>query len=254
MSITPSSTSLGTAWTEQTLGGQFTAGTLAAIANLVAEVEARLQRGTLGAATVPTETQVQNWLVSAKQELAESKGYTFARRYAYCTVVAGTYRYGMPPDYNGGPISVKNTTSSSVSRPIDIWPEHAFNLRYPRPADESNDEPMIGCIKNMELWLIPPPDYAYTLEMEYQRSGADGTATEFDWLPEIERWRCCDFATYRAFAMLQQWQAAQLYRQEWQVAVAKSKKADAKRKWVGDAQALSVFQVGMVRKTPEGGH
>lgn len=257
MAITDSSTSLGTSWIEQSLGAVFTAGTLAAIANLVSEVEARLQRGTLGASTVPTSTQVQNWLVVAKQELAESKGYQWTRRYAYVTTVAGTYRYGMPPDYNGGPLRIRNTTSSDKSRDFVIWPPHLFDAKYPRPSDASNDEPVVATIKNMEIWFAPPPDAAYTLEMEYQRSGADNTATDFSWLPEIERWRCCDFATYRGFAMLQQWEPAQLYRQEWSFAIQKSKKADNKKKWTGRQQAISIFQEHAMRgytEEPEGGH
>lgn len=257
MSITDATTSLGTTWTEQSLGVAFTSGTLSTISSLVSEVEARLQRGTLSTDTVPTTTQVQNWLIIAKQELSESKNYQWSRRYAYCSTTAGTYRYGMPPDYNGGAVRLKNTTNSDKSRDIIIWPSATFDLRYPRPNDASNDEPLAACIKNMELWLAPPPDATYTIEMEYQRAGDDNTATDFSWLPQIERWRCCDFATARGFAMLHQFDAANLYKSEWGYALAKSRKADNKKKWTGRHQAISIFQEAAMRgytDEPEGGH
>ena len=73
-------------------------------------------------------------------------------------------------------------------------------------------------------------------------SGSSNTATDFSFLPEIERWRCCDFATYRAFAMLQDWNAAALYKQEWMYALSKSRKSDGRRRWSGRFQAISVFQ------------
>ena len=165
MSITDATGSVGTSWTEKPTVA-FLAGTLSTISDLVSEVEARIQRGTLGSSTVPTTSQVQNWLVIAKQELMESKGFTFSRRYAYAVTEAGTYVYAMPPDYNGGPCNLRNTTSEDYSRELVFWPPEHFDMQYPRPEDDDNDEPEIYTVKNMELWLWPPPDMANTLELQ----------------------------------------------------------------------------------------
>ena len=81
MSITDATTSLGTTWTEQSVVA-FNAGTLATISSCVTEVESKLRRGTLSSTSSPTLSQVQTWLKRAKQELAETKGYTWRRRYA----------------------------------------------------------------------------------------------------------------------------------------------------------------------------
>ena len=97
MTITDSSTSLDTAYTEQSIVA-FTTGVLSDVDACVSEVEARLQRGTLGTSTVPTTTQVKNWLTRAKLELAEVRGFTWRRKYATATTVAGTYRYAMPQE------------------------------------------------------------------------------------------------------------------------------------------------------------
>lgn len=227
MTITDVSTALDTAYTEQSIVA-FTAGVLSNIAACVSEVEAKIQRGTLGAATTPTSTQVQNWLKRAKMEIAETRGYTWKRKYAYCSTVAGTYRYSLPPDYNGGYTSLRDTTND---RPIQLWDRHWYDTKFPDPSAEDNDEPQFACIKNMELWLIPPPNGAYTLEIEYDRSGAETTADDFNWLPEMERYRCCDFAISEAFEALHQWDAAKWHRDKWGQGLRKAQIADGKRRW-----------------------
>lgn len=239
MTIADTSSSLSTTWTEQSIVS-FLAGTLAAIANCVTEVESKLRRGTLSAGTVPTSTEVQNWLIRGKQELCETKGYTWTRRYAYADTVAGTYRYALPPDYNGGPLSIRDMTSD---RSVTIWQENVFDLKYPDPSAENNDEPTLATIKNMELWFAKPVDGVYRLELTYSRSGADNTTTDFSYLPEVERWRCCDFALSHAFMSLHQFDIGNHYKQEWLFGLKKAAKADARRKWAKlPTQAISLFQ------------
>lgn len=239
MSITDAVTSVSTTWTEKPVV-DFLAGTLAAVANLVAEVESRIQRGTLGASTTPTSTQVQNWLVAAKQELMESGRFTWNRRYAYATTAAGTYTYAMPPDYSGGVVTVINTTDGD---PVTYMPPAHFDMEYPDISSLGNGDPEAFTVKGMELWIYPPTEASITLELQYQRSGSSNTATDFSFLPESERWRCCDFATAKAFAVLQQFQAAQYYEALWVASLQKAKRADSKRKWAGATSAISIFQV-----------
>lgn len=251
MSITVSSTALDTAWSEQSVVA-FTAGTLSDINDMVVEVESKLRRGTLGPTTTPTSQEVQRWLIRAKQELAETKNYTWRRRYAYADTTAGTYRYALPPDYAGGPISIRDLSNN---RELDLWPDHLFAAKFPDPSEEPFNEPMAACVKDRELWLVPPPDGVYRIEMEYSRSGDDVTSTDFSWLPEIERFRCCDFAVAQAFKSLHMWEVAALYSQDWNQGVAKARVADGKRKWARIGyQAASWLQLSAARRhqsTPE---
>ncbi len=95
----------------------------------------------------------------------------------------------------------------------------------------------------MELWLGPAPDSADSIELEYDRSGAETTSDDFSWLPEIERFRCCDFAASETFLSLHMWEQAQLYTQRWNQAIGKAVRVDGKRKWKGKRfQAINVFQ------------
>lgn len=237
MSITDSTTTLDTAWTEQTIV-EFTAGVLSNLAACVSEVESKLQRGTLGAATKPTLTQVQNWLKRAKMELAEIKDYTFDRKYASATLSAGDYRVSLPPDYNGELI-VKDTTND---HPLPVVGENVFNNKYPDLSAEAQNNPQHCCVKNMELWIAPPPDSSTVIEIEYQRSGAETTADDFAWLPELERFRCCDYATYEAFEALHDYAKADRFLGKFGQGLQKSARADGRRKWAGQISCLSVFQ------------
>jgi hypothetical protein len=227
MTITVDSTGLNTAYTEQTVVA-FTAGTLASVTDCITEVQSKLKRGTLSATTTPTTTEVQRWLVRAKQELAEVKGFTWRRRYAYCSTVAGQYRYALPPDFNGGMVRIKDTTND---RFIELYDPHQFDSTFPDVSAETSDETLYGCIKGMELWISPPPVSVYTFEIEYDRSGDDNTPTDFSWLPEIERFRCCDFAIAEAFESLHMWDASDRFRTKWGSGVGKAIRADGKRKW-----------------------
>ena len=227
MPITDASTSVSTTWTEQPTVS-FTAGTLATITECITEVGAKLKRGTLDASSKPTNTQVQNWLIRAKQELAEIKRFTFNRRYATASTVASTYRYSLPPDYNGGIVELKDTTNDY---PIPIWDSYAFGLKYGDPSAENNGKPVVACIRDRELWTNCGANGVYTLELHYERSGDDNTATDMSWIPELDRWRCVDFAVSESFLCLHQWEAAAIYTNRWNNDIAKAVKANAKRKW-----------------------
>ncbi len=236
MTITDATGSLTLTWTEQSPVA-FTAGTLTTITNCVTEVEARLKRGTLGSTTEPTSTEVQRWLIMAKQMLAEKKGFSFRRRYATASTTSGTYRYALPPDYTGGLTVLRDTSND---RRITIWLSDQFDTKYPDPSAESNNEPKVATVKDRELWLMPPPDGTYTLELEYDRSGDDNTTTDFSWMPELERYRCCDYATWRALMSLHMWEQAMLYKQIWMEDIAEAIRADGKRKFKSmNFQAIS---------------
>jgi len=238
MSISDSSTTLDTAWTEQSIVA-FTSGVLTNEAACVTEVESKLKRGTLGATTTPTDTQVKNWLVRAKEELAEVKDYSFNRKFAQATLSAGDYRVSLPPDYNGGVMLVRDTTND---RPISVFGQGLFDKAYPDASAETQSEPLEATIKNMELWLSPPVNGSTVIEIEYLRSGAPTTATSFDWLPELERFRCCDFAVAMSFEALHQFDLADRYLTRWAQGVGKSIKADGRRKWRRRVSAISIFQ------------
>jgi hypothetical protein len=239
MSITDSSTNLDLAWTEQTIVA-FTTGVLSDIDACVDEVESKLKRGTLGATSTPTETQVKNWLKRYKMELAEIKRFTFNRKYATASTTAGTYRYALPADFNGGATRLRDTTND---RYIKIWDTHWGDMKYPDPSAESNNKPAVAYVKNMELWLIPPPDGTYTLELEYDRSGAESDTDNFDWIPELDRFRICDGATADAFESIHDYNSASIYRRKWEYGLGKAVRADGKRKWSSCGyQAISIFQ------------
>lgn len=239
MSITDSTTTLDTAWTEQSIP-VFTSGVLSTMATCISEVEAKLKRGTLSATTSPTLAQAQNWLRRAKLEIAEEKGYTFVRKYAYCDLTADTYRYSLPPDYNGGRISLHDITNN---RDVTVWQEAWFDKMFPDPSEETSDEVMVACIKNMELWVSPPPNGSDRLELEYSRSGAETTADDFSWLPELERFLCCDRAVSEAFESLHQWDVSDRFRNKWELGLKKSRRADGRRKWRGKFnRCLSIFE------------
>jgi len=241
MSITDSSTSLDLVYTEQSVVA-FTEGVLTDLAACVAEVESKLRRGTLSTSTAPTLAQVQGWLKRAKMELSEIKSFSFNRKYAYMTTTAGTYRYALPPDYNGGLTRIRDTTNDEW---ITVWQSNWFDRKFPDVAGEDNDDDFIACVKNMELWLGPAPNGSYQLELEYDRSGGETTADDFEWLPELERFRCCDFAIAEAFESLHDFQKANMFRAKWGQGLQKARHADGKRKWADmNYQAVSCFQAG----------
>lgn len=240
MALTVAGTTVDTAWTEQSTV-DFTAGTLATASECLDAVEGKLSRGTLSDSSQPTQTQVYNWLIRAKAELASVKDFTFRRRYASMSTVADQYRYSLPPDYNGGNVTLRNTTADYEAFIRFIDNSH-YDKLYPRPADEESDEPVIATIKNRELW-INPPSGVFTLELEYGRSGDDITPTDFSWLPQIERWRCVDFACAESFECLHQFDLADRYMRKWAEGLGRSFKADSRRRWASrHYQALGWWQ------------
>lgn len=241
MSLDIASTVLSTAWSEFSVVN-FTAGTLPSVSACADEVEGKIRRGTLSATSTPTLTQVYTWLIRAKEELAEVRKFTWRKRYVTAVSVAGTYRYGLPPDYGGGEIKLRDVTNDNVIRFID---NNQFDVLFPDVSEETSGESVVATIKNRELWVAPPPDGADIFELEYSRTGDDITTTDFSWLPELERFRCCDFATAEAFASLHDLEKAQFYLARWDSGVKKAIMADGKRKWsqIG-YRARSVFQAG----------
>ena len=215
------------------------------VTQMLTEVEGKLKRGTLSATSSPTSTQVQTWLIRAKEELMQTKSYTFARRYASATISADAYRAALPPDYNGGQMSVRDQTNN---RNITIWPPDRFFLKFPDVDEESSNEPLCCCIRNRELFFAPPTHQDITVEINYDRSGDDNTATDFSFLPEIERFYCCDFALGEACEMLQDWQRMKMYREKWLFNLGFSRKADARRRWKDYGyRCISMFEESATR-------
>ena len=239
MTITDNTTDLNTIWTELEVAG-YTAGSLPDLDSAVAEVESKLHRGTLSTTTSPTLADVQRWIVRAKQELMQTKSYTFARRYAYAQINVGDYRLALPPDYNGGEIRVKNQTSD---RSLKSWPSGRFDLKYPDVDAEDNNEPMVFCIKNKELWICPPSNASAKLEIDYERSGDDNNPEDLSFLPEIERFRCCDYAIYEACEALENWEKSKWYFSKWQGGLGRTVSANARRRWAElNFRAISMFE------------
>ena len=220
---------LSTSWTQQDTVS-FNAGTLSTLAECRQQVENNLHRGTLSSSTSPTDTQVNDWLARGKQELAERYGFTWRRVYVYADTTAGTWRYALPVDFAGGGAEtrLRDLTNDVVLEYIDPI---TFDNLYPDPAGESSSEPNYYTIKDRELWLSAPADGTYRLELEYIRTGEDASPDDVSYLPEIMRFRICDFATYMAFRYLMQWDAANMYKADWLGGVEQSKGSDAKKKW-----------------------
>jgi len=229
MAITDAGTNLTQTWTEQPTV-TFTAGTLADMTACQTEVQTNIQRGTLSGSTTPTSTQVETWLIRAKQELCERFGFTFKRRYATASISVDAWRIALPPDYDGGEVRMRDTTNDDWMHYIDPL---LFDAKYPNPSSESKRTPgdAYFTIKNMEVWLSHPCDGTTTLEIEYERSADDNTANDVSYLPQLMRFKIVDYATYRAFLVLQQFTAAQMYRGEWEAGMVHTKKADGRKRW-----------------------
>lgn len=237
--ITDSSTTIGTSWAENTIPA-FTAGSLTTLAACVGEVESKLQRGPLSATSAPTLAKVEDWLERKKMEIAEAFGFSYARKYVYVTLEAAVYRYSLPPDYAGGRTSLVDTTHNHA---IEIIDKAKYDIILPDPSDESGGEVEFACIKNMELWLGPPPSGTDTLQFEYQRSGAETTADDYSWLPELMRYRCCDGALAESFESLHMWAESDRFMSKFEIGLRKAKKADNRKRWQGKRlSAYNVFQ------------
>jgi hypothetical protein len=177
-------------------------------------------------------------------EVAEAFGFTYIRKYAYTTLVVGQYRYSLPPDF-GGVISLVDTTNN---RDIVVDAESRYDLVLPDPSDATSGRVRFACVKNLELWLGPPPDSTDTFQLEYERSGAETTADDYTWLPELMRYRCCDGAIAEAFEAIHMWQESDRYVAKFEMGLAKARRADSKRKWTGKTiSGINVFQAHKAR-------
>ncbi len=234
-------TALATTWTEQTVV-EFNAGTLADIAACITHVGGKLQRGTLGASSTPTSTQISNELVRAKEELCEVFGFTWQRKYSYADTVAAQYRYALPKDYAGEP-RLRDTTSN---RFLEFYDNFRYDLKYPDMSEETANEPPGFTVKDRELWLINPPAGVYRLELEYNRSGDDSTATDITYLPELMRFKICVFASYQGFLILHEYEKAQIFREEWMEGLLKSKRQSGKQKWASSGYQALTWQQAYV--------
>jgi hypothetical protein len=221
---------LSTTWTARDYGVAFNQGTLANQAAILGQVEDNLHRGTLSASTSPTNTQVNNWIVRAKQELLERFGFTWRRAYAYASLAAGTAQYGLPTDFigGGGETRLRNTTDDAIITYVD---NVTFDYEFPDPLGTNNASPEYYTIKDRELWLSSPSDGTYTVELEYNRSGDDSTASDISYIPEVFRFKLADRVTFLAFRFLQMWEAAAMYKVDWEEGVERGKKQDARGKW-----------------------
>jgi hypothetical protein len=217
----------------------FTAGTLNTVTDCIIEVQGKLKRGTLSASSTPTSTQVQEWLIRAKEELAEVKLFTWRRQYVTLTCTAGTYIYALPADYGGQCGALRDVTHD---RKIPIISTHQFDVLVPDPSAGTGGGSIIATVRDRELWLWPAPG-ADVFELEIYRTGDDDIPYDMTWLPEIDRYRCCDFALAESFEALQDFEKAAYYRQKWAHGLGKSKMADGKKKWsTMGYRARSVFQ------------
>ena len=244
MSITDSTTTLDTAWTE-TYETFFTTGVLSDISACVSEVESKLKRGTLSATSTPTLTQVKNWLKRAKLKLASVRDFSFSKKYASAQTTAGYYIYSLPADYKGGDINLRDLTNNYN---IERWTTAWYDKKYPDPGEEQNGQPLVYCVKNLQVWLAPPPDTTIALGLDYSISGAETTTDDMGWLPEHERFLCCDFAIGMAFESLHMFDVADRYLGRWYDELNFSVKADGQRKWkIGSLKAIDVFQEAAAR-------
>jgi hypothetical protein len=150
----------------------------------------------------------------------------------------------MPADFTGGRVTLRDTTND---RELSYLDPAKFDLKYPDPSAESSDKSNVYTIKNRELWLVPPSGGVYVLEVEYSRSGDDSTTTDISYIPEVLRFKMCDFAIYQSFLILHQWQAASLYKAEWMEGMMVSKREDNKKKWSEFTQCLTWQQAYSAR-------
>jgi hypothetical protein len=239
MTLVVASSLLDTTWSEFSTV-DYAASTLGTLSAMIDEVGLKLNRGPISASSYPSDTQVAQWLVRGKQEFAKTKSFTWRRRYVTTTTTSGVYRYSMPPDYDGGTPIIKDNTNNNN---IKVISNSRYDDIYPNPSETSGSQPSIATIKNMELWLGPPPGGDYVLEMEYIRSGDDQTPYDFTWIPEPDRWAIVDFAASEGFESLHDFEKATWHRQKYTGSTASARRADSKRKWSSsEKRARNIFQ------------
>lgn len=225
MSIVAASGVLSIEWSEFSVVA-YPASQLGDMSAMIDEVAVMVMPGkTISSTTRPSDANVARWILRAKQELAEIRQFEWRRRHVTATLTSG-YRFSLPPDYGGGYVKIRNTTTGKA---LTLVSNNLFDRRFPDPSQIGSTGVKLGTIKNMELWVYPPAG-GDVLEMEYDRTGDDITS-DVSWLPEIERFRCCDFATHKAFYSLHQYEEGDRYFNLWQTGLRKASNADGKRKW-----------------------
>ena len=239
MTLVVASGLLNTTWSEFSTV-EYAASTIGTLSNMIDEVGLKLNRGPISASSYPSDSQIAQWLVRGKQEFAKTKSFTWRRRYVTTTTTSGVYRYSMPPDYDGGTAILRDITNDNA---IKLISNSRYDDLFPDPSEESNNEPSVGTIKNMELWLGPPPGGSYEIQMEYMRSGDDATPSDFSWIPEQDRWAIIDFAVAESFENLHDFEKATWHRQKFSGGLASARRADSKRKWSSsEKRARNIFQ------------
>jgi len=211
-------------------GAAFNAGTLPDMQDCVTHVQSNINRGTLGSSTKPTITEVERWLTDAKQRLVESHGFTWERVYAYMDTTTNEYRYALPADFGQGGFVIREVTTSH-GKTLTVLDPVSFDRLFPDVPNEASDAPTYATIKDRELWLSAPAGGTYRLEMEYLRTGDDTTPNDISYIPELMRFKMCDYATYRSFLVLQMWEIASIYKTEWESSLSASKKRDGRKRW-----------------------
>lgn len=209
-------------------GVAFTAGTLSTLSTCADHVEGSLNRGTLSTTSNPTLAEVQRWLIQAKQELMETHGFTWRRVFSYADTSSGEYRYALPLDFGEGGYVIRDISNDVRLTQLDPV---SFDSIFVDVAGDSSAYPTYYTIKDRELWLSQPASGTYRLELEYLRTGDDTTTTDVSYIPELMRFRMCDFAIYKSFIKLELWTAATAYKDDWLRGVQQSKKRDARKRW-----------------------
>lgn len=239
MTLVVASSLLDTTWTEFSTV-PYGASTLGTLSTMIDEVGLKLNRGAISASSSPSDSQIAQWLVRGKQEFAKTKLYTWRRRYLTATTTAGVYRYSLPVDYDGGPVRIRDLDNDNM---LSLISNSQFDQVSPDPSEETGYIPSVATIKNMELWISPPPGGAYVLEIEYTRSGDDADPYDFSWIPENDRWNIVDFAVAEAFENLHDFEKATWHRQKFMGGVQTARRADSKRKWSSsEKRARNIFQ------------
>ncbi len=218
---------LSTAWTDQS-AVSFNQSTLSTTSHLTGQVQANLNRGTLSTSSHPSLAQVSAWLIRGKEKLMQKYGFSWKRKFAYCSTASGEYRYALPADFASGGTILRDLTQNIRLSFVDPI---RFDTNFPDVAGYSNAIPVYYTIKDRELWLQSPADGTYVFELEYPRTGEDSTAETWDYIPEAYLFQLTDYATYRSFMVLQMWDAAKAYKSEWEFDASEGKKDDGKKKW-----------------------
>jgi len=219
-------------------GADFNAGTLSTIEDCIAKVSRNINRGTLSASSKPSINDVQGWLVEAKQRIQEFHNYDWRSVFVYMDTIANEYRYALPSDFSQGGHVIRDT--SNDERLVYIDPV-AFDTIYPDVAGSSSSAPEYYTIRDRELWLSSPASGVYRFELWYTRTGDDATPTDISYLPEVVRFKICDYATYRAFLSLQEWDGANAYKASWSEGIGVSKVKDSRKKWAERGYKLRRF-------------